>query len=477
MEVQYANRSSLKRKRRRRQLWIRRIIALVVVIGIGFGLFFGVRAAYWGIRGLVDKDLGRETDAAESAGESLRETETEAPTEEPTVSHADVLLKAERMAQMYDYDGAIALLQEIPDYAVDPDLKAVVDTYKDARSKLVRIPTSEVYHIFYHSLIVDPAKAFGCYKADGYNRNMVTVDEFNKINQQLYDNGFVLVSLHDVAHMDENGKFIEGNIRLPEGKKAMVLSIDDVQYYEYMTGHGFATKVVKGENGKVTSEMKLDNGSVVYGSFDVMPLIDDFVELHPDYSYKGAKGTLALTGYDGIMGYRTSYKYGDPSSSDWKDWYATLDLEEERRQAAEVAAYMRENGWEFASHSWGHINMTDCGLETIKNDTEMWLKEVAPLIGGTDLLIFPFGADIGSWRNYEADNAKFQYLKSVGFNFYCNVDGYTIPWDQYNGTLGYLRQGRVNIDGVVLLSRPEVLTEKFGIDLEGVIEPLRPSLN
>ena len=29
----------------------------------------------------------------------------------------------------------------------------------------------------------------------------------------------------------------------------------------------------------------------------------------PDFSYRGAKGTIALTGYDGILGYRTDICY------------------------------------------------------------------------------------------------------------------------------------------------------------------------
>ncbi len=36
---------------------------------------------------------------------------------------------------------------------------------------------------------------------------MTTVDEFNRITQQMYDNGYVLVALHDLVNqtVDENG--------------------------------------------------------------------------------------------------------------------------------------------------------------------------------------------------------------------------------------------------------------------------------
>lgn len=33
-----------------------------------------------------------------------------------------------------------------------------------------------------------------------------------------------------------------------------------------------------------------------------------------------------------------------------------------------------------------------------------------------------FGADIGDWEGYSSDNPKFQYYKSAGYDYFCNVD-------------------------------------------------------
>ena len=47
---------------------------------------------------------------------------------------------------------------------------------------------------------------------------------------------------------------------------------------------------------------------------DVLTILEDFIEAHPDFSYRGARGTIAVTGYNGIFGYRTSdYWYADAS--------------------------------------------------------------------------------------------------------------------------------------------------------------------
>ena len=51
--------------------------------------------------------------------------------------------------------------------------------------------------------------------------------------------------------------------------------------------------------------MELDDGTVVTGSFDLVPLLEDFIAEHPDFSYKGARAVLAFTGYQGVLGYRT----------------------------------------------------------------------------------------------------------------------------------------------------------------------------
>ena len=98
---------------------------------------------------------------------------------------------------------------------------------------------------------------------------------------------------------------------LPPGKKPFVTSQDDVCYYDYMKGDGFATRIVIGDDGKPTCEMELDDGTVGTGSFDLVPLMEDFIAEHPDFSYKGARAVLAVTGYQGVLGYRTDPEYKD----------------------------------------------------------------------------------------------------------------------------------------------------------------------
>lgn len=68
-----------------------------------------------------------------------------------------------------------------------------------------------------------------------------------------------------------------------------------------MDGDGFATKLIVDDEGKIRNEYVEDDGSISVGDYDMVPLIDRFVEEHPDFSYRGAKGIIALTGYNGIL--------------------------------------------------------------------------------------------------------------------------------------------------------------------------------
>lgn len=71
----------------------------------------------------------------------------------------------------------------------------------------------------------------------------------------------------------------------------MVLSQDDVSYYEYMDNSGFPSRLVVSNNNEIKNVYKEKDKEEI-GDFDMVPLIDAFVKKHPDFSYRGAKGTF-----------------------------------------------------------------------------------------------------------------------------------------------------------------------------------------
>ena len=69
-----------------------------------------------------------------------------------------------------------------------------------------------------------------------------------------------------------------------------------------------------------------------------------------------------------------------------------------------VADAMKEDGWEFASHTWGDRHIAQISLDDLKADTEKWETYVSPLVGRTDTIIFAHGEDLGDWHDYAPDN-------------------------------------------------------------------------
>ena len=389
-------------------------------------------------------------------------------------SEGSVLDQATLMYQQYNYDEAIKLLKGQKEFVSNKDYMDLAAKCQISKSSLVEYPLEKITHVFFHTLIKDTSKAFdGDSKSGGYNQVMTTISEFNKIIQTLYDKGYVLVSPHDMATVNKDGTMSRGKIMVPEGKIPFVLSQDDVSYYHYMDGDGYASRLVLDENGDVKTEYIEDDGSVSVGDYDMVPLIDRFVEEHPDFSYRGAKGIVALTGYNGILGYRTDSSYEtrpddlDADKVKWLDEHPDFDLNTEREGAARVAQAMKDEGWLFASHTWGHQNVSQVSLERLQADTQKFKENVDPLIGGTDIIIFAFGADLTSVEDYSGE--KFEYLKGQGYNYYCNVDS-----SQYFVQIrsNYFRQGRRNLDGYRMYYNPELLSDLF--DAQAVFDSSRP---
>ena len=277
-----------------------------------------------------------------------------------------------------------------------------------------------VEHLFFHPLIAYPELAFdGDAQEKGLDDFMVTADEFNKILNSVYERGYVLVDIADVwsESTDEAGNpvMVRNTLYLPEGKKPLVFSYDDTNYYPYMLENGFTYKLIIGEDGKVCSwGIDPEGNEVVSRDLDAIPALDKFVEEHPDFSPFGAKACLSLTGYEGILGYRTQ--------TDTKEWD---DVKEANRQAERLAVQpiieeLKRTGWTFGSHTWGHIRLGSGNLGKIQADTEKWMDEVGSLVGPTTILFYPHGErpDGNDWKQ---TGPAFQYLQQQGFRVFCSV--------------------------------------------------------
>ena len=317
-----------------------------------------------------------------------------------------------------------------PTPAADP-YDAVRNYWSEEQLTQAWGPDQAVEHIFFHPVIAYPQYAFHESPLPesqriGLDDWMVTVDEYKKILQNLYDKDYILVAMEDVWSEVTDGSgahMVRNTLMLPEGKKPLIISFDDVNYYEYMLEGGFTSKLVVGEDGQIWAECTdpYTKETFLTQDLDATPILDQFVLEHPDFSLNGAKAIFSLTGYYGILGYRTQndrdIAADDPRRPEFEAY-----RQKEIDAVKPVIERLKETGWTFGSHTWGHINLGSetRTLQSVKNDTERWLDEVGTLVGPTNILFYPHGArpDGNDWHK---TGPMFQYLQSMGFRVFASV--------------------------------------------------------
>ena len=517
-------RTQKRRRRRRRQVeWgLLPLLLLVVVLGIGAVISVAVLHRK-GTSSKKTAAVQAQAGNAAASGQAAAAGSSGADADEPAgdggaadngagdpsltggegagADNAAVMQQAELLAAQYDYDGAISLLQGIGGGDGSSDAADAIARYEEQKAQCVAADVTRVPHIFFHSLINDDrafkADLVGADRVRQNNAAMTTTVEFDRMMEDIYNAGYVLVGLDDLCVKTDDGS---GNVKispntslmLPPGKKPLVLSEDDLSYYHsYGIGtQGYATKMIVDEQGKPKCVYTNENGETSVGDYDVVPRLDTFVENHPDFSYHGAKGTVAMTGYNGVFGYRTNDYYKDVNDPHldadqilWLQEHPDFDWEQDCRDAKAVADAMKAEGWTFASHTYGHLNAESCDLERLQHDHERWKTVNEPVLGKTDKIIFAFGADIGYLGEYTSANDKFTYFKSQGYNIFCNVDD-NIGWTEFGDT--FMRTGRVALDGFTMyqaMTEGAVVHsiyandyEVLGIhDIASFFNPLRPT--
>lgn len=293
-------------------------------------------------------------------------------------------------------------------------------------------PDQVVEHLFFHPVIAYPKWGFqDCPSSrsqkEGLDDWMVTVDEYNKILQNVYDRNYILVSMNEVwsevTGDDGVARMQRNTLMIPEGKKPLIISFDDTNYYDYMLEEGFTSKLVLGTDGEVWAECTdpYTQETFLTQDLDAITILDKFVREHPDFSLNGVKGCLSLTGYQGILGYRTQNDI-DITATDPRRPAFDANRQAEIDAVKPIIQRLKETGWYFGSHTWGHINLNGdrVDLAWVKRDTVRWQEEVGSLVGPTQILFYPHGArpDGDDWHK---TGPKFQFLQEFGFRIFASV--------------------------------------------------------
>ena len=388
-----------------------------------------------------------------------------------------ILQKAAEMADGYDFEGAVALIDSFSgNIGGYPQLQDARARYEYSKESLVPwTDPNSIINLSFQTLIADTDRAFSHEEyGSSLKKNFVTTEEFQKILERLYENDYILVNLSDLVETvtSESGSeyYQYKELLLPDGKKPLVLTQTNVNYNLYLVdsnddlvadkdGVGIASKMVLDASGNVTCEIVNADGTTSTGAYDLVPILDAFVNEHPDFSYRGAKAVLALTGYNGLFGYRTH-----------TEARAVLGEEQYEQDVASVQAIanaLTESGYELACYTYGNNAYGKHSVSQIQSDMNKWLEEVVPILGTVDIMVFAQNSDINSGMLYSG--SKFDYLKAQGFNYFL---GFCSEGDPFTLIAeNYVRQGRLMVTGSNLKNNAKWFNAIF--DTENLLDETR----
>jgi len=308
-----------------------------------------------------------------------------------------------------------------------------------------------VFHIFFHALVARPETAFRSRHREHFLEWYVTAHEYRKILDELYANNYVLIDIHEiyeVINTENRVRVIYKKPLVPEGKKPLIISIDDLSYYDIVRRNASVHKLIIDNNGNIAAWTDNGTGGEISYDLDAVTYLEEFIRKHPDFSVRSARGIIALTGFEGVLGYAT-HRINNSG------------YEEEKQRAIAVANRLKQLGWHFASHSWGHPHLPEITIEQFIADAERWDREVRPVIGHTNLYIYPYGEGV------EGNEQKHRILRERNFNVFFGVGNYSYRREGR----GYIYFSRRNIDGVYFRTYRNRNDRLFNI--ENVIDPAR----
>ena len=402
--------------------------------------------------------------------EEQHRAEQEALAAEQLATEGVMLLeRAEAYAKSYDYEEAIKVLDSYVG-EMSQEMTAKRAEYVNARSALVehQDPTL-IPNLSFHVLIADMNRAIADKEYGGsYNRNFVSTAEFEKILNQLYLNNYVLVNFENfvgTGSMDGTSQvYDEMSIWLPEGKKPVMITETMVNYFGYMVdpnedgvpdsnGGGFAHRLVVDDNGDIKAEFVDENNVTQVGDYDLVPILEKFIAEHPDFSYRGARATLAVCGHEGIFGYRIQ---SESIANKGNDYY-----NEQVVGATKVVEALRNKGYRLACYTFENKDYSNMSADQVNQDIQKWKSQIAPVIGEIDTIVFARGKDIGDYTG-----GKFEVLHANGFR-YMLKSGET-PYTEINNT--YVRQTRLMVTGENMVAKSSMFTDTGLFDPNTILD-------
>lgn len=289
-----------------------------------------------------------------------------------------------------------------------PDVSSGYSYYKFDSSTLVEY-TGDVDILSFNQIVAYTSRAFdGDENAKEIDSRSLTAKEFWDVLEALYEKGYIILSPNDIVEetvaFDGSTQIKVKSLLLPKNRIPIVLIFQDL---DYSPDSGYADGLIINKNGDIWSQSTDENGNdVLSPELDVITLLDKFVSYHPDFSFNGAKGCIAITGQDGVLGFNTQSSNKDEENRQYEIAYAKA-----------VVSRLKNTGWSFACHTYSHIDIAGSEYTTVVSDITKWVNEVGPIVGSTKVFVYP-ESDTREAVLPVKEGDTYNYLLDLGFEIF-----------------------------------------------------------
>ena len=299
-----------------------------------------------------------------------------------------MMAEGERMLERYKFYSAEKLFSNLAAIFPDDDkirsdlLVATGHTTKTVEYR------GHVEVLCVRSLIANTDTAFGVEFGKGDTGLYLTANEFNKILENLYSRGYVLVDPENMMSATDPGFILERNLTIPEGKKPLVIIIENLSYDPTAYVCGTCRRLVLNDEKQVCGEYTIKGkdgaeDSVVNRTAEAIGILDVFVSNHIDFTYDGSKGIVSIGGHDSCFGYVVDREQIQVRNAQLhaanlpQEEYTDAEIENNRNAVKAIVERLKDTGWKFSSCTYGYLpNARKADLAAIREDTEKWMKQM-----------------------------------------------------------------------------------------------------
>lgn len=229
-----------------------------------------------------------------------------------------------------------------------------------------------------------------------YDETKITTTEFKNILEELYKNNYIIIDIFDAI---DKSLFQIKNLYLPQDKKPIILTFNNVSYKSNYQNLGQIDKIILDKNNNLASyTTKKSIQDRIQHDNEFVLILENFIKKHKDFSFNNARGIIFFSGENGILGYNANSKN---TSSRY-----------EKKRVSEIIKKLKDLGWRFGAnnYTYSHEN-TKSNMEFAK-ELSLWNNEIKDIIGETWLYSF-------SCENYsEIDDEKIELLIKNGFKIF-----------------------------------------------------------